>query len=103
MAAYARMRFPKTLPGVLVIALCGACVAVEEERAPVVEAEAAEAHARMSGDGVFYVMSANAERPYVRYADGQLSQNQSCAIKLGNKLNRRVPPMFINGQPIGFC
>ncbi|MFT5052273.1 MAG: hypothetical protein ACI8QZ_003706 [Chlamydiales bacterium] len=50
-----------------------------------------------------YVASADAERPRLRYSDGQLSGNATCFIRIGNKLNNKVPPLYINGAPIGFC
>ena len=60
--------------------------------------------ARISmGQDVLVVASSNPERPRLRYPDGQLSRNESCFIKLGNKLNPKVPPLYINGNPIGFC
>ncbi len=58
---------------------------------------------KLTGDGVFYVVSENPKHPLVRYSDGQLSMSDSCAIKLENKLNRRIPPAHVNGLPIGFC
>jgi hypothetical protein len=57
----------------------------------------------LSDDGIFYVESGDAAHPRVRYLDGQVSLNQSCAIRLENKLNRKIPPVYVNGQPIGFC
>ena len=57
----------------------------------------------LDGEGVFFVATSEAARPKVRYLDGQVSLNRSCAIRLGNKLNRRIPPMYVNGKPIGFC
>ena len=55
------------------------------------------------GDGVFPVVSENPERPRLRFQDGQVSKNTSCMIRLGNKLNPGVPPLFVNGAPLGFC
>lgn len=55
------------------------------------------------GDGVFAVTSTNPDRPRLRYLDGQLSLNSTCMIRLGNKLNPKVPPVFVNGAPLGFC
>lgn len=57
----------------------------------------------LSDDGIFFVESGDPKYPRVRYLDGQVSQNQSCAIRLDNKLNRKIPPIYVNGQPIGFC
>lgn len=57
----------------------------------------------LSDDGIFYVLGEDPAHPRVRYGDGQLALDPSCAIRIGNKLNRRVPPVYVNGQPIGFC
>ena len=57
----------------------------------------------LSDAGSFYVQGDDAAHPRVRYPDGQVALNDSCAILLGNKLSRRIPPMYVNGQPIGFC
>lgn len=54
-------------------------------------------------DGAFYVLGEDPVHPRVRTLEGQLSLNDSCMIRLGNKLSRRVPPMYVNGQPLGFC
>lgn len=41
--------------------------------------------------------------PYVRYFDGsQVSLNDRCAVRKV-KLNPKMPPVYVNGQPIGFC
>lgn len=54
-------------------------------------------------DGKFYVLGPEAAHPLVRYLDGQVSLNSTCAIRRGNKLSRKVPPVYVNGRPIGFC
>jgi hypothetical protein len=53
--------------------------------------------------GAFAVPGETSERHRLRYADGQVSRNDSCMILLGNRLNRRVPPLYVNGEPLGFC
>ena len=53
--------------------------------------------------GVSPVESGTPERPRLRYLDGQLSMNRSCAVLRGNRLNPGIPPMRVNGAPIGFC
>ena len=58
---------------------------------------------RLTGDGVFYVIGEDPKLPLARYADGQLALSNSCGIRLGNKLNRRIPPIYVNGHPVGFC
>lgn len=57
----------------------------------------------LSEDGHFYMWGDSPSRPHVRYLDGQMSRNESCPILRGNKLSRKVPPIYINGAPIGFC
>jgi hypothetical protein len=54
-------------------------------------------------EGVVKVGSESPEHYRLRFLDGQLSLNQSCGIKRGNRLNPGVPPARINGRPIGFC
>ncbi len=44
----------------------------------------------------------SAEFPHVHFGDGQLSLNDRCIVRQA-KLNRRMPPIYVNGQPIGFC
>ena len=57
----------------------------------------------LDGDGAFQVTGTNPQCPRLRYRDGQISLNETCAIKLTNKLNPAIPPMYVNGAPIGFC
>jgi hypothetical protein len=57
----------------------------------------------LDDDGIVYVEGHDPSYPRVRYLDGQLSANQSCAIRLANKLNTRIPPVYVNGRPVGFC
>ena len=41
--------------------------------------------------------------PRVRYfEDGLVSVNDRCAVRKV-KLNVKMPPAYVNGQPIGFC
>lgn len=57
----------------------------------------------LDDDGTFFVASGDESRPRIRYVDGQVSLNQSCAIRLDRPLNRKVPPAYVNGLPLGFC
>lgn len=43
-----------------------------------------------------------AEFPRLRFADGEESLNDRCPVRKA-KLNRRLPPLFVNGHPVGFC
>ena len=58
---------------------------------------------RLCQDGVTYVVSTNPRLPVVRYSDGQVSLSDSCAVRVGSRLNRKVPPAYVNGRPLGFC
>ena len=64
---------------------------------------AACASAPAVSDGVFPMPGDEAERPRLRYRDGQVSLNDSCMVQLGNPLNASIPPFYVNGRPLGFC
>ena len=41
--------------------------------------------------------------PHLRYFEAdQISLNDRCAVRKV-KLNPKMPPVYVNGQPIGFC
>ena len=40
--------------------------------------------------------------PRLVFADADVSANDRCPVKK-NKLNRRMDPVFVNGEPVGFC
>lgn len=40
--------------------------------------------------------------PHLRLADGQMTLNDRCPVRKSG-LNRRLPVLFVNGRPIGFC
>lgn len=42
------------------------------------------------------------EKPKIRWGAGPTSLNDRCIVRK-SKLNLRMPPIFVNGQPIGFC
>jgi hypothetical protein len=42
------------------------------------------------------------EKPLTRFDDGQVSLNDKCPVRKA-KLNLRMPPVYVNGKPIGFC
>jgi hypothetical protein len=114
----------------LLAVLCGACrgpsngppQSTEDPRAPSVavaaplesapasnsgespgESQALERVCLPKDSGAFYTPTADPLHPRVRYVDGQESLNDSCIVLAGNKLNRRVPPAYVNGRPLGFC
>jgi len=84
-----------------------AAPALAVEEPALVEEEIALAPMRppraLDEDGVFYVLGSKPGYPRVRCLDGQVTLNESCAIRVENKLNRKIPPVYVNGQPIGFC
>lgn len=40
--------------------------------------------------------------PHLRYPDGQVSLNDRCMVR-AVKLNPRMPAIYVNGRPVGFC
>ncbi len=40
--------------------------------------------------------------PRIEYADGSVTLNDRCMVRQV-KLNPKLPPVFVNGLPIGFC
>ena len=62
-----------------------------------------ERHAEIvTSTGTIDYADADTLFPYLRFADGQISLNNRCPVRKV-KLNRRMPPLYVNGQPIGFC
>lgn len=55
-----------------------------------------------SGAVEYVEAPADTSRPQIRYADGLVSANDRCPVKK-SKLNRKMPPIYANGRPIGFC
>ena len=49
-----------------------------------------------------YVPTGDPEHPRLKYADSLESLNDRCIVR-GNKLNPKMRPVYVNGQPIGFC
>lgn len=49
-----------------------------------------------------YVPTKDPGHPKVKYGDSLVSLNDGCVVT-GNKLNLVVRPVYVNGQPIGFC
>jgi hypothetical protein len=40
--------------------------------------------------------------PRLVYPDGLVSLNDRCPVRKV-ELNPRMPPVYVNGQPVGFC
>jgi hypothetical protein len=48
------------------------------------------------------IADATAEHPRLKFSDGSTSANDRCPVTK-RKLNTAFPPVYVNGQPIGFC
>lgn len=55
-----------------------------------------------AASGQEYVPTADLEHPKIRYADSLASLNDRCPVREG-KLSPNYLPVYVNGQPIGFC
>ena len=55
-----------------------------------------------NGSAQRYVPTQDPEHPLLKYADSLTSLNDRCAVRKA-KLNPKVRPVYVNGQPIGFC
>ena len=49
-----------------------------------------------------YIATDDPEYPRIQYADSLYSLNDQCIVRL-RKLSRSIPPVYVNGLPIGFC
>jgi hypothetical protein len=55
-----------------------------------------------SAHGQRPVPGANPAFPRLKYADSLISLNDRCMVR-GSPLNPRIRPVYISGQPVGFC
>ena len=49
-----------------------------------------------------FVPTADPKYPRLKYADSLVSLNDRCAVRK-YKLSARVRPVYVNGEPVGFC
>ena len=89
MQAFVSSRLGPSLIGCLVL---GAAVLVALGCETSDEAVSAEAHYVEAGDSL----------PRIQFGDGQVSLNDRCMVRQ-IKLNLRMPPVYVNGRPVGFC
>lgn len=54
------------------------------------------------GEAQRRVPGGDPQRPRIKYADSLVSLNDRCMVRK-SKLNPRVRPVYVNGQPLGFC
>ena len=40
--------------------------------------------------------------PHLRFPDGRISLNDRCMVRQV-KLNVKMPPIYVGGEPVGFC
>lgn len=40
--------------------------------------------------------------PRIQYANGLVTLNDRCMVRQ-KKLSLRLPPVYVNGEPVGFC
>ena len=90
----------------LTISVLVAGLACSRHKQPATEAPAAR-HEPMMMDKEYMVMGEYVNDqdtlPHLRYFDGnQVSINDRCAVRK-DKLNPKMPPIYVNGQPVGFC
>lgn len=50
----------------------------------------------------YYVRGGNPDFPQIRYADSLVSMNSRCTVRK-LKMGNMTRPVYINGQPLGFC
>jgi hypothetical protein len=55
-----------------------------------------------AGRGDRYVPTADPAFPRIKFADSLVSLNDRCVVSR-TKLNPRVRPVYVSGQPVGFC
>jgi len=88
-----------------VIATLVACSKQKQETAKL-DSTASEAAASMTAKEYRvmgeYVNSQDSLPRLRYYDDGRVSLNDRCAVRK-TKLNPKMPPIYVNGRPIGFC
>jgi hypothetical protein len=75
----------------VLLAVAPACAPAPVEPARLVETHGAAAYADDA-----------ASLPHIRFGDAGSSINDRCPVRK-NKLNLKMPPLWVNGRPVGFC
>ena len=57
---------------------------------------------KMPSMGETVLTDTTSDFPHLRFADGQVSLNDRCMVRQV-KLNPRLPAIYVNGRPVGFC
>ena len=92
-------QFPLLLPiALLLLPGCGN----KEIQDPVANAKATRNLDQATNGTAAEYQDPEAEFSKLVFADGQVSVNDKCPVRKV-KLNRRMPAVFANGRPVGFC
>jgi hypothetical protein len=81
----------RILPAMAFLAMVGLSTVLADENKPV---------ERPRGMG-HYVNHADSF-PRLVFGDGLISLNDRCIVRK-TKLNPKMPPVYVNGRPVGFC
>ena len=100
-------RFIRTIIGLSVIAASvWLAVVIERGKKPVtveLAQNSAVGYADSTGETVTPECDSTLiARPYLQMRDGTRTLNNICPVR-GERLNKRIQPVFVNGSPIGFC
>lgn len=68
---------------------------------PLMIAPGAAEEGRDAAAEVSYVQKGDSF-PRIRFADERVSLNDRCPVRKA-KLNLKMPPVYVNGRPVGFC
>ena len=85
---------------VLIAAILGACGQSRIE--PIAENRPI---AYIDPDGTHEALTVDTLRnplPHLKFADGQITLNNRCPVRQV-RLNIRLPGVYVNGHPVGFC
>ena len=56
----------------------------------------------LRADAQRYMPMPDKDHPRLKYADSLESLNDRCIVRKA-KLNPKMRPVYVNGQPVGFC
>lgn len=72
------------------------------ERVALVVGSVAALLGPLRADAQRYLPMPDKDHPRLKYADSLESLNDRCIVRKV-KLNPRMRPVYVNGQPVGFC
>ena len=77
-------------------------VRVQIERAALVVGSVVALLIPLRADAQRYLPMPDQEHPRLKYSDSLESLNDRCIVRKA-KLNLKMRPVYVNGQPVGFC